>query len=162
MKDNKSKYDKLMKTIDLVKKIKNQSKKHRENNKELNDMQVARNKFDKILHMDNSFNKYFKGEKINNSDMGFLNNEDTPKFKDDHDLNDSDAYNSNYHFYNESYKLLKLPKKLEYNKVIHFDIFPEYEAIQKDINKFFYYLLIIIIVIAVIYGLIKLSKFMKK
>lgn len=162
MKDNKSKYDKLMKTIDLVKKIKNQSKKHRENNKELNDMQVARNKFDKILHMDNSFNKYFKGKKTNNSDMGFLNNDDTPNFKDDHDLNDSDAYNSNYHFYNESYKLLKLPKKLEYNKLIYFDIFPEYEAIQKDINKFFYYLLILIIVIALIYGLIKLSKFMKK
>jgi hypothetical protein len=151
MKDNKSKYDKLMKTIDLLKKIKNQSKKHKENNKELNDMQVARNKFDKILHMDNSFNKYFKGKKINN--------DDEPDFKDDHDLNDSDACHSNYHFYNKSYKLLKLPKKLEYNKVINFDIFPEYEAIQKYINKFCYYSLIIVVLI---YGLIKLSKFMKK
>lgn len=163
MKDNKSKYDKLIKTIDLIKKIKSESKKNTENNKELNNMQSARKKFDEILKMDNSFNKYLKEKstqkKVNNSEIRFLNNDDKPDNKDNYDLIDSNAYDSNYHFYNESYKLLKLPKKLEYDKVITFDIFPDFESVQKDINNFFYYSLIIIIVIGIIYGLIK---FMKK
>ena len=117
------------------------NQKNTENNKELNDMESARKKFDNILKMDNSFNKYLKEKniqkKVNNSEVQFLNDDDKPDNNDDYDLNDSNAYDSNYHFYNESYKLLKLPKKLEYDKVITFDIFPDFESVQKDINNFF-------------------------
>lgn len=156
--------EKLMKTIKLIKKIKNDSKKFRKNHKELNDMEIARKHLNDTMNIDTSFMKTINNGKNIENNLELLNDEDIqdPKDKDDYDLNDSDAYNSNYHFYNQRYKLLGLPKKLEYNKEFNFDIFQDYETIQADITKFFYYVLIAVLVIVLIYGLIKLRKFMKK
>ena len=49
--------DKLMKTIKLIKKIKNDSKKFRKNHKELNDIEIARKNLNDTMNIDTSFMK---------------------------------------------------------------------------------------------------------
>lgn len=171
MTDSKSKHEKLIRTLNLIKKIKGESKKYKENSKDLNDMQIAKKKFDDILEMDKSFEKSFsKGKgmqkEINDAKLNYpemkLNVIQDNKINNDNNLIDSNTNVSNYDFYNNSYKLLNLPKKLEYDKKINFNIYPDYHLIQKDINNFFYYLLIVVIAFGTIYVIIKIYNFTKK
>ena len=169
------KYDKLVRTVKLLKKIRKESKNYKKNQKEMGEIEKARKELDDTLSLERSFNKSLNNAKnlskkindsedYNYSEMSFnnTNSVDNLSINDDNDFMENGAYSSNYDFYNKRYKMLKLPKKLEYDKVIKFDIFPEHEQVKKVIDKILFYVLIAILVLASIFGVSKLIKYIRK